>query len=109
MEIARESGIEKETKWRGHLERANARTGSLEKFCRDEGLSLATLNYWRKKLNEDSGTSMPAVITRARPKAPQFIPVQLTESTRDSKRAQLPDPAWLAELILHLTSKGALR
>jgi len=109
MEIVRESGIEKEEKWRRHLERANARTGSLEKFCQDEGLSLATLNYWRKKLKENSGTSMPTVITRAGPKASQFIPVQLSEPTQHSRRAQLPDPAWLAELILNLTAKGTLR
>jgi hypothetical protein len=107
MEVVRESGVEKEAKWRRHLERANARSGSLEKFCQDEGLSLATLNYWRKRLKDDSGTSMPAIIPRS--KAPQFIPVELTESTQGSNRAQLPDPAWLAELILNLTLKGGLR
>jgi hypothetical protein len=107
MKIIGTSGIEKETKWRRHIERANARTGSLEKFCLAEGLSMATLNYWRKKLKDDSRTSMQAISPRR--KLPQFIPIQMTESTTEQKNRNLPDAAWLAEFILQLTAKGVLR
>jgi hypothetical protein len=81
---------QKEKFWREQVTLAERREGSLESFCRERGLSPNTLGYWRRKL----GTGEMKQVA-----LPPFIPVTVDVA---ASRA-LPDPKWLAELIVHLS------
>jgi hypothetical protein len=86
---------EKEQVWRGHLARAAEYSGSVSAFCRTEGLSIPAFQYWKQKLNPKSKNTAPAL--------PAFVRVQVEEAVPESRRAvQLPDPRWVAEIILQL-------
>lgn len=97
--------------WRRHIERADASSEPLSAYCRSEGLSLPSMNYWRKKLREER-QRLPTVISNARP-ASAFIPIEVTSSlgttTLTSRNPILPDARWVADLILHLSSGGGFR
>ena len=81
---------EKQKYWREQVaEAGRLEGGSLEAFCRSQGLSLSALGYWRKKFREPQGN---AVVPS------KFIPVEISRS--EPKR--LPDPRWLAEFVWHL-------
>ena len=83
----------KEAFWRKQITLAVRREGSLESFCREQGLSPATLAYWRKKFG--AAASKPLALS-------PFIPVKVEPTP---VRATLPDPRWLAELILELVRR----
>ena len=83
------SRVNKSEIWRKRLEMAARRTGTLSEFCRSEGVSLEALRYWQKKFAQPC---LPA------PTA-SFVAVEIEEASRGGS---LPDPRWLAELILHL-------
>lgn len=82
---------EKEKFWLAKLAEAKERGGSLDGFCREQGLSSSTFSYWRKRFRaQESKAVVPATA--------KFIPVEISSVAC----APLPDPRWLAELIGHL-------
>jgi hypothetical protein len=86
---------EKEQVWRGHLARAAKFSGSASAFCRSESLSIPAFQYWKQKLNPKNKNTAPAL--------PAFVRVQVEESVSHTRaEVQLPDPRWVAEIILQL-------
>ncbi len=83
----------KEVFWREQLALASRRDGSLESFCRERGLSLASLAYWRKKFR--AGESKALALS-------PFVPAKVVPTAVDST---LPDPRWVAELIVELVRR----
>lgn len=83
----------KEVYWRKQVALARKCEGSLEAFCRERGLSPASLAYWRKKLR--------AADNKALTVSP-FVPATIIPSASGST---LPDPRWVAELIVELVRR----
>ena len=78
--------------------------GSIAEFCRQKKLSPRALHYWRarfRKFNElmvPSGNQVAAASRSTQ--SSSFCRVEL-----DRSRGSMPDPEWLAELIMSLQSK----
>jgi hypothetical protein len=91
---------ENESRWREHVERIESHRGTLTSYCRAHGLSLEGLKYWRNKVEAEACS----VEKRTLPSA--FIPVQVLSSgeVTPSDDRRLPDPKWLAEVLMHLSS-----
>ena len=51
---------EKVKLWRRRLRRQARWAGTVEEFCRDEGISIPTFYYWRKKLAGSGVSRQPA-------------------------------------------------
>ncbi len=85
--------IEKEQLWRGHIDAAANHAGSVASYCRMAGVSPHTFKYWKNRF-EDVARPMSKGL-RA-----NFIPVEVLPKTRTA----IPDPRWVAELILRLHS-----
>ena len=85
---------EKQRYWENHAEAAEKFVGSHEAYCRAEGISAPALRYWRIKAR---GKRRPI---RPLPTKP-FVPVEVMYD--GPARPKVPDPRWLAELILALT------
>lgn len=83
---------EKEEFWRGHMSKSARFPGSLAAYCRSEGLSIHTFHYWRKRFAKGENR-LP------RPVSAPFVEVEIERSPE----RRLPDAAWVAELILHLS------
>lgn len=83
---------EKEKLWAAKLALASEFGGTAAEFCRQHNLRENQFSYWRTKLASKS--RLPEPIAKA------FIPVEVCASPK-AKRS-LPDPRWLAELILNL-------
>lgn len=84
------SKFKREQFWRNHIQRQKTQGCGISSYCRWEGLSPYTFRYWQKKFEGQ-------VQTRA---FPAFVPVEVMPEIAQSR--QLPDPKWLAELILNL-------
>ena len=80
--------------WRNHLAGVERYPGSIEAYCRSQGISGPALSYWRKKfgMGERSRSLVPAQ---------SFVPVEIKRD--DQFSGGLPDPRWLADLILGLS------
>lgn len=79
----------KQELWEKRITKAELFDGSNQAFCSSEGLSLATFQYWKKRLR-------PRQNRIAVPPSP-FVKVAI-----ERVPASLPDPQWVAELILSL-------
>lgn len=82
--------------WTEHVKKASIYNGSLKEYCRQESISSSTLNYWREKLGK--GISKPSQTSK-------FIPVVVAPPSKlEQKERQeiLPNPKWVAEIILHV-------
>jgi hypothetical protein len=90
--------------WSDHLVTIAAENITTKAYAEREGLSVATLYYWRKRLKKISAPDQAA--------NRKLVPVRLaTSSTPDMactltlgpsvhlELPQLPDPAWLASLV----------
>jgi hypothetical protein len=86
--------VEKEKLWRNRLEKAATFSGSNREFCQSQGISIHTFQYWRSKLNNETQSIRRTNTT-------PFIKVEIEEPI-----SKLPDPHWLAELVLSL-SRGS--
>lgn len=89
--------------WRREIEACAASLLSQVEFCRRQGLSLASLRWWKWKLK----SSVPAPEARgatgrlARSEAPRFLPVRVVPATAATARAaELPQPRGVYELVL---------
>lgn len=80
---------EKATYWRSHLSKSRESSLGATKYCRLNGLNLATFNYWKnKRVHEGPG---PLKVS------PAFVTLEVEKVER-----ALPDPKWLAEFTVEL-------
>ncbi len=82
----------KQQYWRAHVARVEKYAGSHEAYCRSAGISSPALKYWRNKIKKEGRMAAPPV--------PQFVPVEVMPER--AAATGLPDPRWLAELIICL-------
>ena len=85
---------EKQRYWENHAVAAEKFGGSHEAYCRAEGISAPALRYWRNKARGKRRQIKP--LAKA-----TFIPVEVMYD--GPARPHLPDPRWLAQLILALS------
>jgi transposase-like protein len=88
---------QKHTFWRAQVAASEARQGSLSAFCRERGIEAHALSYWRAKLRAEGTTRKSRTL-------PAFIEA-VVEQDPATARA-LPDPRWVAEVLLHLAAGG---
>jgi len=81
--------------WLDHVRQAREYEGGLAAYCRQAGISVRGLSYWRKKCGTVSAES-----PIERPSA--FIPVHVMAAESAVRSSGLPDAKWLADLIHHL-------
>lgn len=77
--MARSSDPAKAAQWRQRLERFDLSNVSVARFCRREGVSVASFYHWRKKLVVK--TRPPATPRRIAPPACAFKPLSITATT----------------------------
>jgi len=75
--------------WKRRLAESYQHRGGISAYCRDNGLSIATFNYWRKKFQ-----------TQHLPKA--LTPFAAVRMETALKVDELPDPKWLASFAAEL-------
>ena len=98
--------------WSQHLAVIDAESITTRAYAEREGLSVAALYNWRRRLKRDAASGPPAT-------SRQLVPVQITgrppagpactlaigpdvQLTLD----QLPDPQWLASLAAATAGRG---
>jgi len=60
--------------WRQHIEAFQSSGLSRKAYCRKHRLNIHSLDYWRKRLNRDTGPDSPESINR-------FVPIRVHEDT----------------------------
>ena len=85
-------GENKETFWRGEQELYRKEGGSVAAFCRSRGHTENKFRYWLEKFDDAKPVKAKS----------DFIAIKVESSKRIERTP--PDPAWLAELILHLSA-----
>ncbi len=87
---------EKEKLWGARIAQASEYTGSDREFCQTEGLSINSFQYWKRKLarKDEDQVGVPQPFIRVKVDDPAGVPQQ--------NDIRLPDPRWVAEVILHL-------
>ena len=91
-----ESNREKAKVWTARIEQAAQFPGSVVDFCQQEGLSIHTFRYWQRKLKDRERKTKPI---ESNPFARVSI---LGQSQPREERRALPDPRWVAEVLLQL-------
>lgn len=91
--MARMSDPVKAAQWRQRLERFGCSSASVARFCRREGVSIASFYHWRKKLAVK--TRPPATPRRRDPQACAFKPLSITGASSPVVAVHLPGPARL--------------
>lgn len=89
---------QKEQFWRAHIIQARHFNGSINEYCRGQGIQASTFQYWKQKLTKRS----------AEPRLPvpsPFIPVRVSTPEPQISNKSLPDPRWLAEIIFELHAR----
>lgn len=90
--MARCSDPAKAAQWRQRLQRFDTANLSVSRFCRREGVSVASFYHWRKKLA--AGADTPSAVQRpSRPCA--FKPLSITAATSSTVAVHLPGGARL--------------
>ena len=87
--------IKSEEYWRAHVERLKSSTGTVDDYCQENGLSKATFNRYRRQFGAVKRRKQRGAFVKVTP----LFPV---ETTVKSKRSPLPDPRWVAELLIAL-------
>jgi hypothetical protein len=90
--MARSSDSAKAAQWRKRLERFGSSSVSVARFCRREGVSVASFYHWRKKLA--AGTDSSATRRRVASQPCVFQPVTVVP-TSPAIAVHLPGPARL--------------
>jgi len=97
--------------WSRHLAAIATEGISTQAYAKREGLAVASLYYWRKRLNTVNSTD-------SAPSSGRFIAVQWPEHNEGNgcqlrigtgvqlNLAQVPSPHWLAALCLALTGQA---
>jgi transposase-like protein len=102
---------ENENIWRDRLERFASRPGTVTEFCEREGISKVAIAYWRRRFEQSHPSAIAVRVQSRQPKASPFSRVEILDHYQSrAARAvsRLPDAKWLAELINHLQSGGAV-
>lgn len=76
--MARSSDPAMSAQWRQRLERFGSSNVSVARFCRREGISVASFYHWRKKLARDADP--PAGPPRMAPQRCAFTPLTVVPS-----------------------------
>ena len=86
--------------WMERIERLERHPGTRSAFCKQEGISPASLNYWLKKQGDFRG---PGEVPQRRS---AFAAVEIISEPcpRQNEVSGLPDPRWTAEFLRHLLS-----
>lgn len=89
----------KEQIWKTHVSQAKQYDGGFAAYCRSQNISVHTLSYWRRRFGRGS--------TQKTFRAPSpFIPVKVEAAVFSKSTFRfLPDPKWLAEVILELHAR----
>jgi hypothetical protein len=87
---------ENEQIWKAMVERSRVRPGSLEEFCKAEGVSPSAFGYWQQKLRSQS------VPRKKTSELSPFAKVEILEPVSCPTRVSAPNAKWVAEIILHL-------
>ena len=87
---------ENEQMWWERIARLRRHRGSLTSFCKEEGITIEGLKYWRDKLAAETGAIAPL------PRRPAFVPVEMVVEKPGQSCGGLPDPRWAAEFVRHL-------
>jgi hypothetical protein len=90
---------QKRAEWRGRLEEAEKHPKGIAGYAREAGVSAIRLYNWKARLKKESQTALPQDPGEA------FCRVKVIEP----RRSPLPDPKWVAELILALASGARSR
>lgn len=93
--------VENERLWRTRVAQASRHEGGIGAYCRLHGISREALRYWEKRIG---GKSRRSPGSRALRLARPFVEVEVEPMI---VRPSLPDPRWVAELIIHLSRGGA--
>lgn len=100
--MSKQVRVENERLWRTRVAQASHYEGGKGAYCRLHGISRGALRYWEKKIGaQSSGRSSRA---QALPLVRPFVEVEVGSVMA---RPALPDPRWVAELIIHLSRRGA--
>jgi hypothetical protein len=86
--MARSSDPARAAQWRKRLERFGSSSVSVARFCRREGVSVASFYYWRQKLA--AGMDSPATRRRAASQPCAFQPLAVVP-TSPAIAVHLPD------------------
>jgi hypothetical protein len=87
--------LERECYWREQVALADTREGSLESYCRTQGVAIHTLRYWKEKFRSQEKKSKSLVV-------PAFIPVEISKGPKAEKTGRLPDARWCADFVRYL-------
>jgi hypothetical protein len=90
--MARSSDPAKAAQWCKRLQRFGSSNTSVARFCRREGVSIASFYHWRKKLAVPADTP-PSGLRPSRPCA--FKPLSITAATSPTIGVHLPGGARL--------------
>lgn len=106
---------ERKQYWARHLAAIAAEAITTQAYAEREGLSVASLYYWRKRLKDDAAAEAVAPSPAKR----QLVPVHIARSSPPRmvctltlapgvhlELPQLPDPQWLAAFAVAATERG---
>jgi transposase-like protein len=99
---------ENENIWRDRIKRIAKRPGTMTEFCQQEGVSKASVIYWRRRFRRSRSSAIVVKPESREQKASPFARVEILDRDQSPRRGQLPDAKWLAELINHLQSGGCV-
>jgi len=81
--------------WRGHVDRSKSFAGTLEEYCLANSLSKSSLNRYRLRFGAASRKKRSAFVKVVGAPGP-------VETKVPSRASRLPDPKWVAELLMAL-------
>ena len=85
---------EKLNHWKNHIAQAERFEGSIPAYCRSAGIRDHTFYYWQKKLSAKK--TIPVLNTSS------FIRAEVAPAAVEQCGSKLPDPKWVAAIILSL-------
>ena len=97
MREANGARLENEKRWLEHVRLAREHDRGMASYCREAGISLESLRYWRSKSELKNMTS-----GKSRRPNSVFVPVQVLGADGFARTRGLPDTKWVADLILQL-------
>ena len=81
--------------WRDHVERSKSFAGTVDEYCLANSISKSSLSRYRLRFGAVRKKKRNAFVKVA----PMFEPVDAKAASRGSR---LPNPRWLAELLIAL-------
>ena len=91
--MAREVNQQLRETWRKRIARQRQNGQTVAECCRQEGVSMPSYYYWKRKLQARQPTQPKRATTRRKAKAPKRSPVKATARSASPPFVQLPLPA----------------